>query len=383
MIIGLFLDYFVILLRKGQNNIFKSPFFSNPITHSTMKKIFILAALVTCASAAHAQGNQTVPVKPTIRTASDPSFSTNEKKPNNNNGFATKGKYLTSESDYTNVSQVEQSGTGNYADVQQTAGSSAFKGTDGNSAYLEQTGKNNDAYQKQVSAAEGEGESHAEKRNFESIKQYGQKSYASQDQHDGTSNTANITQGRKSTQNNPNTYSDNLATNNSATQTQTGEAGQLTINQGVTGGPAKGNTAVQTQGGEENKGVIAQDGTSNYAKQTQDGEANEAWIAQEGNGTGKGAYKNTALQDQTGYNNKAFIYQKNPASGNYAEQNQHGNYDKAYIEQNGTDSYARQDQNGSGSSTTGNYSDIQQHNSANAAYTNQSGTSNQAFVKQQ
>jgi hypothetical protein len=292
---------------------------------------------------------------------------------------ASKGTYSTDYSQYSQDSYVSQTGTGNYATVDQvnTSGGTTY----GSTAILNQNGDNNKASQSQSAAGDtrGLGDYYTgDNRNFMRSTQNGSGSQTQQSQSGGSANVATILQ-------------DAGTSGNRAIQTQgldatgTSNGNQAVINQtkygGRTGG-GSGNYAEQQQSGLLQGARIDQEASNSYAKQTQRGVGddgagqnnNDAYIHQ-----GDPGMRNTAEQTQDGTSNTARITQSvgSNASDNFAMQSQTGNGNQADISQSSNGNYAEQMQNGNG-----NYSSMSQSNVRSAAYSTQTGASNTAIVTQ-
>ena len=293
--------------------------------------------------------------------------------PNSNN---TKGSYSTSYGDYSQDSYVSQTGTGNYATVDQLSTAGASRG---NTAILNQNGNYNKASQTQSSTGAGQGFSSGyytgSDRNFMRSTQNGSNSQTQQSQSSGFANSETVLQGAGTT-------------NNRAIQTQgvngsgPSVGNQAVINQtryAVAGGGSN-NYAEQVQTGLLQGAQIDQEASSSYAKQTQKGgadqfHANDAYIHQGDPGT-----RNSAEQSQDGVGNVARIQQGigGTTNNSYAMQTQTGTNNQADIDQHlTTGSYAEQMQTG-----TSNYSSMTQANVRSAAYSVQSGTANTAIINQ-
>jgi hypothetical protein len=270
-----------------------------------------------------------------------------------------------STSPYVNDSYVEQVGTNQMANVEQS-------GTGKNTADILQSSSSlstggNYASQKQESVASTY---NAPVDNQANIQQYGTGSTAIQEQR-GVQNAANIQQGSTGTSSSANYASQkqssspgtaptngnkaNILQNttssgsgNSATQTQSSSGNNALADQ-----QGSNNTSVQNQGpADSEQGTVTQSGNDNYAEQNQRGGSNIAEITQPGS-------NNEAYQNQNGFGSKARIVQN--SDGNVAQQTQ----------ANGPNNFAETIQGGNPSFPGASYSNI-----------NQNGTMNSALVKQ-
>ena len=357
-----------------------------------MKKLnqhlLLAAAMMLMAGSAYAQTGpgpkptntyDGAPVRPVTAPGAAPTApgDVNTAGPNGNN---TKGTYSTVYGDYSQDSYVSQTGSNNYATVDQvnTSGGTAY----GNTAILNQNGNMNKASQSQSSSGDGRGfngDISGANRNYMSATQNGSSSQTQQSQSNGFANRATILQGVNTT-------------GNRAIQNQGADAGgaslanQAAINQtkyAQGSGIGSSNYAEQQQSGIYQGARIDQEGSNSYAKQTQRGgsgfvqnpaNANDALIHQGDPGT-----RNSAEQSQNGVGNKARIQQSvgSTANDNYAMQTQTGNNNQADITQQSSGNYAEQVQ-----SNSNNYSSITQSNVRSAAYSIQTGASNTAIITQ-
>ena len=149
------------------------------------------------------------------------------------------------------------------------------------------------------------------------------------------------------------------------------------------GDPNVRNSASQTQGGDNNKARIGQQGQNSVVTQNQTGSNNSADGYQGAHGS-----NNTITQTQSGTNNKAFAIQSSfdpqlEFDRNNARQTQSGDNNSASIAQRGKDSYAEQVQTGGMNATRIQQGEVGSSSFvASAAYTTQSGTQNSATVTQ-
>jgi len=349
-----------------------------------MKKLnqpLLLAAMLLMAGSAYAQAPTNTYQGPAFRTFANPGAAptapgdVNTAGPTSNN---QKGTYSKTYSDYSQDSYVSQTGSNNYATVDQvnTSGGTRL----GNTAILDQTGNNNNASQSQSASGAAQGVSNyytGSTRNFMRATQNGNSSQTQQTQASGVANNMAILQGEGTT-------------GNRAIQRQGTDAGgasvisQAQINQkrfNAVGGGSN-NYAEQVQTGLEQSAKIDQEASSSYAKQTQSGgadvaagtNANDAYIHQGDPGT-----RNSAEQSQNGVGNKARIQQSVMSNGNdnYAMQTQNGRNNQADIDQRSSGNYAEQMQ-----SNNNNYSSMVQSNVRSAAYSVQSGAANTAIITQ-
>ncbi len=296
------------------------------------------------------------------------------------NGDNTKGSFSKSYSDYSQDSYVSQTGSNNYATVDQanTVGASR-----GNTAILDQNGNNNKASQAQSATGGGQGYNSGyytgNDRNFMRSTQNGSGSQTQQSQTNGFANTMTVLQGAGTTGNRAiQTQGANASGASVANQAQ---IFQTKYAQGS--GTGSGNYAEQVQTGLIQGAKIEQEASNSYAKQTQGGGANvaagtnsnDAYIHQGDPGT-----RNSAEQSQNGVGNKARIQQGigGTANDSYAMQTQTGTSNRADIDQHSTTgSYAEQLQ-----SNNNNYSSMTQSNVRSAAYSVQTGAANTAIVTQ-
>ena len=330
-----------------------------------MKNLTLIAAALLVAGAANAQN----PITSFTHAAETPETAVTNRPSNNLGADQTAGAIRTLYSDYNQDSRVSQAGLGNYAGVDQsdTRNQSTLRANTGSSAIIDQTGTYSNAFQTQVLDASSNNTLGGQGRNLLRSTQAGFHNQSTQTQTGGYYNTAEVAQGPTSS-------------NNHATQTQTGgNENSARIQQH---GTSSGNFAKQDQsgGGTDNTALINQEGYNSYASQSQTvGTSNDMTANQGSRGTG-----NTSKQFQTGDENRANITQSTTTTGgdNYAEQNQKGYGDQASIEQQGSHSFAKQDQNGSFYADPNNESKITQSNVASAAYTTQSGYINTAVINQ-
>ncbi|QKG57091.1 hypothetical protein GKZ68_10900 [Hymenobacter sp. BRD128] len=345
-----------------------------------MKKLnqpLVLAAtMLLMAGSAYAQAPTNTYGGNPIRPVTAP---TNTHKANPEVSGASAGTYSKDYNAYSQDSYVSQTGSGNYATVDQVNTGGPHNG--GSTAILDQNGDNNNATQTQSAAGDSKYYSYSgntsTNRNFAKATQNGSKSQVDQTQSGGIANVMTVVQGAGTT-------------GNRAIQTQgadaigAGTGNQAEINQThySSSGSGSGNRAEQAQTGILQTAKIDQEGSNSYAKQTQDGNAqgrfNNAYIHQGDPGTA-----NTAIQTQNGLSNTARIQQSvsSTANNNYALQNQTMNGNQADITQQSSNNYAEQQQSGL-SGGGNNYSSIMQSNVASAAYTTQSGNNNAVTVNQ-
>jgi hypothetical protein len=289
---------------------------------------------------------------------------------------ASKGTYSTDYSQYSQDSYVSQTGSGNYATVDQLNNSGLNNG--GSTAILNQTGDNNKATQRQSAAGDTRypfyDSNPNTNRNLVRSTQAGSNSQADQSQSGGIANVATILQGA-------NTTGNRAIQSQAASTIGAGTGNQAEINQtqyNNRAGGGSGNYAEQMQTGILQTARIDQEASNSYAKQTQDGNAqnrfNNAYIHQ-----GDPGDANTAEQMQNGLSNTARITQSvgSSASNNYAMQAQTGDRNQADITQSSNRNYAQQMQTGDG-----NYSSMSQSNVSSAAYSTQMGTSNTTIITQ-
>ncbi|MFC6222057.1 hypothetical protein ACFP2F_02300 [Hymenobacter artigasi] len=331
-----------------------------------MKTLSIFAAAMVVAVAANAQA----PTNTFTRTPRTVVSPLTPNGPNSLGAGAAAGGFNTAYGAYSQDSYIQQTGSNNYSNVDQTDNrTGTLAAGSGSTAALTQSGDRNNAYQVQTL----NGTSNvAGGRSFMGSTQAGTLSTSTQTQTNGYRNAAVVDQGVGSA-------------NNAATQTQSGFDNGARINQTrFTGYPtgSTGNRATQTQSGNLHAAQIDQQGRDSHAAQTQSGYYNDAYIGQ-----GSDGMRNTALQVQTGQLNNARIRQSvgtamGAANDNYAKQTQSGYGDQADIEQKSSGNYAEQVQSGPGSFYQNNNSDILQERVSSAAYTTQSGNLNTAVVHQ-
>jgi hypothetical protein len=346
-----------------------------------MKKLnqhsLLLAAALLTAGVANAQAPTNTYGGNPLRPVTAPA---NTHSPNTDVSGAAAGTYSKSYSDYSQDSYVSQTGSSNYATVDQVYTNGAHNG--GSTAILNQNGDYNNATQRQSAAGDAKYSSYSgntgTNRNFAKSTQNGSRSQSDQTQSGGLANTMTVLQGAGTT-------------GNRAIQTQgadgngAGTGNQAVINQTrfSKAGGGSGNRAEQVQAGILQTAQIDQESSNSYAKQTQNGSAqnqfNNAYIHQ-----GDPGDANTAIQSQNGLSNTARIQQSVGSVGNknYALQNQTMNGNQADITQRSSNNYAEQQQSGMGANGGYNYSSITQSNVASAAYTAQSGNNNAVMVTQ-
>jgi hypothetical protein len=352
-----------------------------------MKKLnqhlLLAAAMMLMAGSAYAQAGGPGP-KPTntytgapVRSVGTPT-NTHEAYANREVSGASAGTPSRTYSDYSQDSYVSQTGSTNYAKVDQsnTSGSALY----GSTAVIDQTGSGNNAKQTQTSTGNGfNGQPYGYNgsatspynRNFAKATQAGSNSQSDQTQVNGVANVMTVVQGENTTGNRAIQTQGDASTGNQAAIAQTKYA--------VTGG-GSGNRAEQLQTGANQIAKIEQESISSYAKQTQTGSGavndnNSAYIHQGDPGT-----SNTAIQSQSGTNGTARIQQGigGTTNSSYAMQTQSGDNNQADISQFNTNgSYAEQMQ-----SNSSNYSGITQSNVRSAAYSVQSGAANAAIITQ-
>ena len=338
----------------------------------------LLAVAMLAAGVANAQGPTNTyggnPIRPVVAP-------TNTHSPNATVDGASAGSYSKTYSDYSQDSYVSQTGSGNYATVDQVNTGGPNNG--GSTAILEQNGDYNNAKQTQSAAGDVKYGSYSgdpsTNRNLAKATQNGLKSQVDQTQSGGLADVMKIVQGAGTK-------------GNRAIQTQgpdatgAGSSNQAEINQTkyATEGGGSGNRAEQAQTGINHVAKIDQEASNSYAKQTQGGSsfqggANNAYIHQ-----GDPGNANTAVQDQNGAGNTARIQQSvsSTANNNYAEQKQTMSGNQADITQRSSSNYAEQKQSGLGMLGGYNYSGITQSNVASAAYTTQSGNNNAVVITQ-
>lgn len=347
-----------------------------------MKKLnqhlLLAATMMLMAGSAYAQsGPGPKPTNtydgPAVRTERTP---TNTHQANPEVAGAPAGTYSKDYSVYSQDSYVSQTGSNNYATVDQsnTSGSTVI----GNTAIIDQTGSNNNATQIQSATGRNLGNgsyfNSGPERNYAKVTQDGSSSQANQSQYNGIANRMTVLQGANTT--------GNRAIQTQGSTTSNSIVNQATIAQtkyAVAGG-GSGNRAEQSQTGALQLAKIEQEGINSYAKQTQTASGapfdnNSAYIHQGDPGTG-----NTAIQSQGGSNNTARIQQGigGTANNSYAMQTQTGTNNQASIDQFLTNnSYAEQVQ-----SNNNNYSGMTQSNVRSAAYSIQTGANNAAIVTQ-
>ena len=298
---------------------------------------------------------------------------TNTHVPNSTVDGASAGSYSKKYSDYSQDSYVSQTGSGNYATVDQVNTGGPHNG--GSTAILDQSGDNNNATQIQSAAGDARfGRDYPVFRNLAKATQKGSKSQVDQKQTGGVADVMTIVQGVRTT-------------GNRAIQTQGPEKGNVsTLNQAeinqtkyATEGGGSGNRAEQAQSGAVHTAKIDQEASNSYAKQTQSGYFQKGYIHQ-----GDPGNANTAIQTQKGASNTARIQQSvsSTANNNYAEQSQSMSHNQADITQQSSSNYAEQKQSGMGEGAGYNYSGITQSNVSSAAYTTQSGNNNAVVITQ-
>jgi hypothetical protein len=354
-----------------------------------MKKLnqhlLLAAATMLMAASAYAQAPTNTYQGSPVRPVTPP---TNTHSPNAEVTGASAGRYSTDYNAYSQDSYVSQTGSGNYATVDQVNTTGPARGS---TAILNQNGDNNNATQRQSATGNSRAASNGPvsyftpyDRNFVQATQNGSRSQSDQSQSNGIANRMTVVQGAGTT-------------GNRAIQTQGTDANgvsiynQAEINQtrfsAVGGG--SGNRAEQTQTGTDQTARIDQEASNSYAKQTQSttggsfgvggfSDGNNAYIHQ-----GDPGNANTAMQTQNGTRNVARIQQAlgSTANNNYALQNQLGNTNQADITQQSSNNYAEQQQLNRGGGGE-NYSSITQSNVTSAAYTTQSGIQNTVIVTQ-
>ncbi|MBJ6107395.1 hypothetical protein JAO73_00120 [Hymenobacter sp. BT523] len=333
-----------------------------------MKALLLLAAAMGVAAVANAQA----PTNTFSRSTRSLFTPLTPAGPNTLGPGAAQGSFNTSYGAYSQDSYIEQTGSNNYSNVDQTDNrSGSLAANSGSTANLVQSGNSNNASQTQSLNASS---NVAGGRNYMGATQAGSFSTSTQTQNNGYNNAALVEQGA-------------ATSGNVASQTQSGDNNGLRITQTrFTGYPTSstGNRATQTQTGSMNLGIIEQQGRDSHAAQSQAGYFNDAYIGQGSDGVG-----NTALQTQTAgsqQNNARIRQSVATASGasnnNFARQTQSGYGDQADIEQRSSNNYAEQMQSGPGSFYQNNNSDILQERVSSAAYTTQSGNRNTAIVHQ-
>jgi len=268
--------------RKEQRhpNLLFLTIFPSPLTN--MKKLnqhlLLAAAAMLMAGSAYAQAPTNTYGGNPIRPVPAPA---NTHSPNAEVSGASAGTYSKNYSDYSQDSYVSQTGSGNYATVDQV--DNGGPNDKGSTAILNQTGDGNNATQRQTAAGDSRYGSYigdpSTNRNFAKSTQNGSKSQTNQTQAGGIANNMTILQGAGTTGNraiqSQSLDGSGVATSNQAVINQTHYA---------TSGGGSGNRAEQSQTGINHTAQIDQEASNSYAKQTQSGSvqgaSNSAYIHQ-------------------------------------------------------------------------------------------------------